>query len=100
MDTPKSNNPLTPLRTNLPQTPKQHKKQKDDRLLHAVEEHITSNKACDLLAIILADPHLKQLNSSLEKEAQEQKKSKLLESFPLRYNTLVQTEALYRQLQL
>lgn len=65
MDPQKSTSPLTPHRTNLPQTPKQQKKQKDDRLLHAVEQHITNNKACDLLTIILADPHLKQLNSSL-----------------------------------
>lgn len=99
MDSENTSAPLTPHRNNLPRTPQHHKTHRDQKLILAVEEEINSNKACDLLGIILADPHLKQLNSSLEKEAQQLKKSKLLETFPVRYNNLVQTETLYKQLQ-
>jgi hypothetical protein len=39
------------------------------------------------------------LNLSLEKEAEQQKKAKLLENFPFRYRNLIHTEMLYKKLQ-
>ena len=52
-----------------------------------------------MINVILGDPLLKELNVSLEKEAEEQKRAKLLESFPLRYKNLVHTEILYKKVQ-
>ena len=49
--------------------------------------------------MILTDPLLKELNLSLEKEAEQKKKAKLLENFPFRYRNLVHTEMLYKKLQ-
>ena len=65
----------------------------------AIEDEINLNTSCDLFDVILTDPLLKELNNSLEIEAQQKKKNKLLESFPLRYRNLVQTETLYKKLQ-
>lgn len=63
---------------------------KTDNIVLAVEEGI-ANGQCDLIHLLLSDPLLKELNISLEKEAEQQKKSKLLQNFPLRYKNLVHT---------
>lgn len=68
-------------------SPKLHKQ---DTLILAVEEGI-ANGQCDLINLLLTDPLLKELNLSLEKEAEQQKKNKLLQNFPLRYKNLVHT---------
>ena len=61
------------------QTPKiAHKTTKKDHLISAVEEEIANNQGCDLINVILADPMLKELNISLEKQAEQQKRTKLL----------------------
>lgn len=86
---------MKPLFNSNYQTSEQEKEKskavKHDFLLSVVEEEISKNGSCSLISIILDDPLLKELNISLEKEAEQQKKAKLLESFPLRYRNLVHT---------
>lgn len=103
MDKENQNRVMKPLFNSNYQTSEQEKEKskgiKHDFLLSVVEEEISKNGSCSLISIILDDPLLKELNISLEKEAEQQKKAKLLESFPLRYRNLVHTQMLYKKVQ-
>jgi predicted choloylglycine hydrolase len=59
--------PLTNANNNSQyQTPKANSKNtKQDQLLSVLEDELSNNKRCDLINVILADPLLKELNTSL-----------------------------------
>lgn len=82
---------------NIP-SPQKPRLSKQDPLVGLISEQISTGEG-NLLEVMLDDPMLSELNHSLEKEAEQQKKAKLLESFPFRYRNLVHTETLYKKLQ-
>ena len=60
---------------------------------HTTQDHPTlQNPPCNLMELIMLDPHLQAMNSTLERQAQQQKQSTLMESFPNRYKELVSAE--------
>ena len=76
---PRTKSPLKQANSNFPTflSREESKYSKHDQILSAIEEEINSN-SCNILDVILGDPLIKELNTALEKQAEQQKKNKLL----------------------